>query len=108
MRPLSPRVRKVLEDEIRMLYCAIRHYPRAGTCEGRVQWHHVWIYGGRQIDEPWAIVGSCERHHKLVDSDEYVRGMFQFESLKLTKPGELEKYPRKPWYQIEKQLRKML
>ena len=57
MRKISEKVkRKVLE---RPQVCA-----RAGEgCGGRITWEHALIFGGRQIDEAWAIVLLCERHH---------------------------------------------
>lgn len=57
MRKISQNVKqKVLE---RPQVCA-----RAGEgCAGRITWEHALIYAGRQIDEAWAIVLLCERHH---------------------------------------------
>lgn len=41
--------------------CALRHV--VGGCDGRVTWEHAIIYAGRQLNEKWAIVPLCERHH---------------------------------------------
>jgi len=34
-----------------------------GGCGGRIEWHHVFIYAGRQLNEKWAIVPACHDHH---------------------------------------------
>jgi hypothetical protein len=36
-----------------------------GGCGGRITWEHALTYGGRQIDEHWAIVKLCARHHAV-------------------------------------------
>jgi hypothetical protein len=36
-----------------------------GGCGGSLTWEHALIYGGRQIDEAWAIVILCSRHHAV-------------------------------------------
>lgn len=36
-----------------------------GGCGGSLTWEHALIYGGSQIDEAWAIVILCERHHAV-------------------------------------------
>lgn len=69
-------------------------------CSGVVQFHHVWIYAGRQINEKWAIVPACEHHHELVKKDRRIKEAFEFISLCRTKPGELKKYPKKDWQRI--------
>jgi len=40
--------------------CARR---KDGGCGGRVTWEHTLIYGGKQLNEKWAIIPLCERHH---------------------------------------------
>ena len=32
-------------------------------CQGRITWEHTLTYGGKQINECWAIVPLCEYHH---------------------------------------------
>lgn len=83
-----------------MHFCAINN----AECEGRVQWHHVWIYAGTQIDEEWAIVGACEHHHEMVNGNKIVREAFQRESLRLATGNDLAKYPRKDWGFIREKL----
>ena len=63
MRPISPRVQKILND--RPQVCARRS---DGGCAGRLTREHALTYGSKQIDEAWAIVFLCARHHSV---DEY-------------------------------------
>ena len=62
MRKISAKVKEELLADPRMKKCA-----RAceGNCGGRITWEHVIIYGGRQLDEAWAIIPLCEYHHDV-------------------------------------------
>lgn len=85
---------------------------RNSECGGRIEWHHVWIYAGTQINEKWAIVPACTRHHELVKSSTEIRESLELISLDRATPADLLKYPRKNWAQIRRslteKLRKML
>lgn len=98
MRKISGRVSRVLERMPRMRTCEIgAWHPELGPCKGRIQWHHVWIYGDNQIDEVWAILGACECHHEAVKTDRRVREAFERRSLEIATRTELAFYPRKDW-----------
>jgi len=59
MRPISPKVKAILQEEPNV--CA-----RANKdCEGCITWEHSIIYAGRQLDEAWAIIKLCEKHHSV-------------------------------------------
>lgn len=75
-----------------------------GECSGRVEWHHVWIYAGNQIQEPWAILAGCHHHHEQVKKDRAIKAAFEAASLSLATPEDLARYPRKDWAQIRKSL----
>ena len=66
MRPISPRVKKILDE--REQVCARR---KDGGCAGRLTREHALIYAGKQIDEAFAIVLLCARHHAV---DKYQDG----------------------------------
>lgn len=36
-----------------------------GGCDGRITFEHAIIYAGRQLQEKWAIVPICARHHEV-------------------------------------------
>lgn len=99
MRPIPPKLREELASLPRMKRCAC---AELGGCSGRIEWHHVWIYAGRQINELWAIVGACNKHHEMVGTEPIVKKAFEVYSLQLATAADLAKYPRKPWGHIIK------
>lgn len=105
MTPIPPAVRGVLETLPRMKRCTLeKMQDRYGECEGRItkpEWHHVWIYAGRQIQEVWAILAGCTKHHAAVQSDFRVARAFERESLKIASDADLAEFPRKPWAQMK-------
>lgn len=106
MRPISARVRSVLERMPRMRACEIgMWHPEFGACEGVLRWHHVWTYGGSQIDEVWAILCGCDRHHDAVKTEKGVKEAFERRSLEIATEEELGKYPNASWGQLKKYLR---
>jgi len=36
-----------------------------GDCGGGITWEHSLIYQGRQLNEKWAIIPLCEKHHGI-------------------------------------------
>lgn len=100
MRPIPQKMRDELASLPRMKRCTVSDFG-FGSCDGRIEWHHVWVYAGRQINEPWAILGACERHHALVNSEWLVRDAFMRASIRLASEEDLAKYPRKNWNQIK-------
>ncbi len=75
------------------------------SCIGRPEWHHVWIYAGKQINEKWAIVPACRYHHKYAEQPDLKR-RFQRISLDRATKQDLLSYPKKDWKQIMKSLKK--
>lgn len=69
-----------------------------------VEWHHVWIYGGKQINEIWAIVGACKYHHGEVNKNNEIKEFFEIVSLTRAYEEDLEKYPKKDWELIKRYL----
>jgi hypothetical protein len=105
MRPIPPKMRQELEKLPRMKACTLSRLQSVyGHCEGKLDWHHVWIYAGRQINELWAILAGCQRHHRMVDSDAAIRASFQTASLALATDEDLAKYPRANWPQLKRAL----
>lgn len=101
MRPIPLKMRDEMHnDPFYKKCCAVG----LGYCAGRVQWHHVWIYAGKQINEVWAIVPACERHHDQVQKEPKVRRFFEKLSLDRATFDDLVLYPKKDWEQIRKDL----
>jgi hypothetical protein len=97
MRPIPPKMKQEMDASGRMKTCCINNL----NCRGAVQWHHVWIYAHRQINEIWAIVPACEFHHEKAESPQ-IKKLFQYYSLRMASDADLAKYPKKDWLQIKK------
>lgn len=93
MRPLSKAVRKIVNEEPFFRTCI-----REGLdCSGRIEIDHCFIYGGRQIDEAWALVPQCHRHHV----DDLDRPYTQYVALGRAKDEELAKYSKFDWKRLK-------
>ena len=103
MRPIPQKLRNELEQSGINAGCALDTGDH-GHCEGTIQWHHVWIYAGRQINEFWAIVGGCKKHHAEVDTKPKVRNAFKIASLRRATTEDLKKYKHGEWDQIKKRI----
>lgn len=104
MRAIPIKMRSDLEQLIRMKQCAVKKMYYGERCEGRIEWHHPWTYAGSQINELWAIVGACSRHHKMVNENPTIKDVFERESLLLATEKDLARYPRTNWNQHLKRL----
>jgi hypothetical protein len=95
MRAISAKIKKILLADEHMKKCVL--------CESSsVQFHHVFIYSGRQIDEAWAISPLCQQCHKKAHSDRYIKAIVENNALSKTTEEDLKKYPRKDWKQLIK------
>lgn len=65
----------------------------------QIEWHHIWIYAGKQINEKWAIVPACPSHHDRAHQHE-IKNRFEAISLQRAAQEDLNKYPKKNWKQI--------
>jgi len=103
MRPIPIKMREELASEPRMKRCAAAGLG-FGPCEKKIEWDHVWIYAGKQINEKWAILGICEKHHYEKNGNRLLNETIMRASLRIATAENLEKYPRKNWAQIKKSL----
>lgn len=60
MTPIPPKLRKLLAADPEYYRCCLLGYSE---CGGRINWHHAITFKGRQLQERWAILPTCERHH---------------------------------------------
>lgn len=64
MNNIPPKLRSEMAEDPFMKRCALEDE----NCAGRIQWHHVLIVAGKQLQKKFAIVGACEDyHHKYAD-----------------------------------------
>lgn len=65
---MAPELRKEIEGDPEYQICAFRDVEHpAGPCDGRVTREHAVIVAGRKVQERWAIIPCCAKHH-AVDS----------------------------------------
>ncbi len=53
-----------------MFRCKDLYYKKCarsdeGNCAGRITIDHAIIYAGRQLDELWALIPICAKHHDV-------------------------------------------
>lgn len=87
------------------LQCCLRRLQGiVGPCSGRIEWHHVLIVGGRQLNEKFAIVPACHGHHeKAAKLNEY----FQYVALNRATDSELRAISKAvPYIELRDRLNK--
>ena len=66
---MSPALRRQLSIDPEYTRCAFAGIDHpAGPCAGRITREHAIIYAGKKIQERWAIIPCCAKHHAV---DEY-------------------------------------
>lgn len=100
MRPVSPKVKKLLLADPYMKQCRL-----CGS--EQVQFHHIGLLGYQQ-DEVWAIQPACIVHHKAVDTDKNVKHFFELMAIRRMTLEDQENHPKWDWNEKEKLLYKGL
>ncbi len=100
MRSISKSIKRILaEDEFMKICC----FP---TCKSnQVQYHHTYIYSGRQLNDPCFIVPSCKLHHDNVRTDKYTKDYFKWVALIRANIKKIQKkYPKFDWKKEKERL----
>jgi len=98
--PIS--LRKMLDDDAWMHRCCYK------GCGMPAQWHHVFTYAKKSIQEEFNIVPACPKHHAmatthgkgtLADYDYVpeVKEYFEWVAIQRMDGHMLSKYPKKDW-----------
>ncbi len=96
MRPIPKKMREQIADDPFMKRCVW-----TGTRQN-VSWEHCFVYKGRQINEPWAIVPL--RRDLNVNITQEIKDYCRWIALMRAKPEDLAKYPKRDWDQLKKYL----
>jgi len=98
MRPIPPKIRDQIARDPFMRTCIYERIDAPNhRCMGRITWEHAWIYAGKQINEPWAIVPCCEAHNS---GEAMVKDYNRYVALTRANLNDLTKrMPRKNWKQ---------
>jgi len=100
MRPISARVRAEIDKDPLYKVCARQYYLRDHVCQGRITYEHAVVYGGKQVDERWAIVPICAYAHGVdhfLDAGNLVKDINVWIALNRMTPADEAKYPRRDW-----------
>lgn len=54
-------IREQLADDPFMQNCILAPLDE---CEGRIEWNHAFTYAGKRVNELWAILPMCTKHHR--------------------------------------------
>lgn len=87
MRPIPPALRKRIASDPSYAQCARWN---DGGCRGRITIEHALIYAGRQVNELWALIPLCWRHHLGAGLDKREN---QRIALEKATDDDLKKYP---------------
>jgi hypothetical protein len=60
MTPIPKILREEMANDPYYKTCCVSFL---GDCGGRIEWHHVIIHAGKQLQEKWAINPACHDHH---------------------------------------------
>ena len=81
-------------------------------CDGRITWEHAMTYGGKQIQEKWAIIPLCEKHHGVEHysgSDSLLdKGINRSIALNRATDAELKKFDKSDFMRDRYNLNRML
>lgn len=101
MRRIPKKLRDELNKDPFMKRCVIARLGIKHPCTISPQFHHVWTYAGKQINEKFAILPVCPHVHRHeVD----YRNTLEFISLGRASREELDRYPKYNWLQKLEQL----
>lgn len=64
MNSIPLALRKKLEEDPFYSVCAKASYPDH-TCKGKITWEHALYFGGKQVQERYAIIPLCEYGHSV-------------------------------------------
>ena len=65
MRPIPPKLKADLAADPWYTRCCITGIP---SVKAKIEWHHAFIFAGRQVNEKWAIVPLTAEVHKKVSN----------------------------------------
>lgn len=96
MRAIPAKIRRELESDPWMKQCK---FPNCTSTN--IEWHHATSYQGRQVNEKWAIIPLCKKHH---DSQE---GKYRSELMAICRmtDKDKEKYYKRDWEQRKAELK---
>jgi hypothetical protein len=102
MRPIPDDLKERIIARPQHGKCFRRLVLKDHECQGRITWEHVFLYGGRQINELWAIIELCDLAHSTglyQDCGIIEKKINEWISINLMSPEDEARYPRFSWRQ---------
>lgn len=87
--PLKQRERMAEKKEYQNGYCKYHRKKHGPTV--KTEWHHNLMFGGRQVNDEWAILSICQDIHRRVSEPE-IRETLDWIMLNRATEEELRKY----------------
>jgi hypothetical protein len=107
MRKIPPLLLAEILSDPAYKTCMRRVLFKDHVCHGRITFEHAFIYGGRQINEKWAIIPLCEYAHNI-GPYQFIgcmdKRLNEYLALRRATKEDLMKYPNRDWKQVMKQL----
>ena len=94
MRPIPQKLRKQLSEDPEYKVCIIKDQIQYGQCHGKITFQHALMYAGRQIQERFAILPMCVRHHL---GDLHNQRRDEIIAMRRATEEDKLKYPRLQW-----------
>lgn len=97
--PIPKDIRDMLACDPFMSLCCLEDE----TCNGRIQWHHNFIYAEKRQNEWWCILPVCEFHHAQANKTT-TKEKLDCIMIGRAPSTVLQKYPKYNWVQRIKYL----
>lgn len=88
MRPIPPKLKEDLVHDPWYKRCCIT--GKTAT-QGRIEWHHNFIFAGRQVNEKWCILPLLKRIHAR-EKEQTIGARLDWIMLNRANQEELKKY----------------
>lgn len=94
---MSPSLRKDIGEDPEYSRCSLQGISFVDECEGRITREHALIYAGKKIQEKWAIIPLCAKHHavdQFQDAGTMVKQRNVWVALNRATPEELRRFSK--------------
>lgn len=96
MRKIPQKLKEELSSDIFYKKCCIPDE----MCNGRIEWHHNLIYGGKQINEKFCILPICHFHHEH-EKNSKIGEKLDYIMWSRATPEQIKSYSKAKDYQFE-------
>lgn len=96
-RPLTKEAKEAIKTDPFYKKC-IRHAE--GNCQGRLTHEHALYYGGKRMDDVFAILPVCAYHHgvdRFMDSGDLDKDFHRWVAINRMTDKDMAKYDRVYW-----------